>query len=141
MRSKKKPAAAKKERRVPTTDVTPGSGNVFADLGLPDAEDLLVKARIVSQIGMLIRESGLTRRAFARREGIRYTTFCNWTQGAAKRAGAGLPAVAPVRFAEVALPASASMGGGVLEVRLADGTTVRGGNVEELAALVRALRS
>lgn len=91
------------------------------------------------QLVAAFRESGLTRRAFARREGIRYTTFCNWTQRAAKRAGAGLPAVAPVRFAEVALPTSASASG--LEVRLADGTTVRGGRVEELAALVRALKS
>lgn len=93
------------------------------------------------QLVAAFRESGLTRRAFARREGIRYTTFCNWTQRAAKRAGAGLPAVASVRFAEVALPTSASTGGGGLEVRLADGTVVRGGRVEELAALVRALRS
>lgn len=93
------------------------------------------------QLLAAFRESGLTRRAFARREGIRYTTFCNWTQRAAKRAGAGLPVVASVRFAEVALPTGASTGGGVLEVRLADGTTVRGGSIEELAALVRALRS
>lgn len=93
------------------------------------------------QLVAAFRESGLTRRAFARREGIRYTTFCNWTQRAAKRAGAGVPAVAPVRFAEVALPASVSASVGVLEVRLPDGTTMRGGNVEELAALVRALRS
>ncbi|HEY0943925.1 MAG TPA: hypothetical protein VGD81_01615 [Opitutaceae bacterium] len=49
--------------------------------------------------------------------------------------------MASVRFAEVALPTSASTGGGGLEVRLADGTVVRGGRVEELAALVRALRS
>lgn len=93
------------------------------------------------QLVAAFRESGLTRRAFARREGIRYTTFCNWTQSVAKRAGAGVPAVAPVRFAEVSLPGSASTSGGGLEVRLADGTTVRGGRVEELAALVRALRS
>lgn len=93
------------------------------------------------QLLAAFRESGLTRRAFARREGIRYTTFCNWTQGAAKRAGAGLPAMAAVRFAEVALPTGASASGGVLEVRLADGTTVCGGSIEELAALVRALRS
>lgn len=42
------------------------------------------------QLVAAFRESGLTRRAFARRDGIRYTTFCNWTQHAAKRAGAGL---------------------------------------------------
>lgn len=93
------------------------------------------------QLLAAFRESGLTRRAFARREGIRYTTFCNWTQRAEKRAGAGLSAVESVRFAEVALPTSASTSGGALEVRLADGTTVRGGSIEELAALVRALRN
>lgn len=93
------------------------------------------------QLLAAFRESGLTRRAFARREGIRYTTFCNWTQRAAKR-GLAAPAALPVRFAEVALPAGLSASGGSgLEVRLADGTTVRGGSVEELAALVRALRS
>ncbi|MCR6654382.1 MAG: hypothetical protein NVV63_17145 [Opitutus sp.] len=86
------------------------------------------------------RESGLTRRAFAQREGIRYTTFCNWTQRAAKRSNGEMPAVASVRFAEVALPVSAGSSSG-MEVRLADGTTVRGGRVEEVVALVRALRS
>ncbi len=31
--------------------VTPSSGNVFADLGLPDAEDLLAKANLALHIG------------------------------------------------------------------------------------------
>jgi len=91
------------------------------------------------QLLVAFQESGLTRRAFAEREGIRYTTFCNWTQRAAKRVRAEVPAVASVRFAELALPASAGTSG--IEVRLADGTTVRGGRVEEVVALVRALRS
>jgi hypothetical protein len=52
----------------------------------------------------------------------------------------GAPAQGPttVRFAEVALPARRAGG---LEVRLPDGTTVRGERVAELAALVRALRA
>jgi len=84
------------------------------------------------------RASGLTRRAFARQEGIRYTTFCAWVQWEerADRRPA-LAAKAAVRFAEVALPASVAQ---VLEVRLPDGTTLRGERVGELAALVRALR-
>lgn len=103
-----------------------------------------VPAERREQLLAQFRESGLTRRAFAKREGVHYTTFCNWTQRAAKRGlagAAGLPA--RVRFAEVTLPASssASASGGGLEVRLADGTTVRGGSIDELAALVRALRS
>ena len=90
------------------------------------------------QLLAAFRESGLTRVVFARREGIRYTTFCNWTQRAAKR-GLSASAATPMRFAEVALPASLSASG--LEVRLTDGTVVRGGRAEEVAALVRALRS
>ena len=34
--------------------VTRGSNNVFADLGLPDADELLVKAGLAHRIGVLI---------------------------------------------------------------------------------------
>jgi predicted XRE-type DNA-binding protein len=37
-----------------------GSGNVYADLGYPDAEEMLVKAQLVSQISEIIRRKGLT---------------------------------------------------------------------------------
>jgi transposase-like protein len=97
------------------------------------------------------RASGLTQSAFARREGIRYSTFCTWAQ--LERQGGGLPPAqagrkrrrrngtsAPVRFAEVRLPAVAAPIPG-LEVRLPDGTLLRGGNAVELAALVQALRA
>ena len=36
------------------TRVTRGSNNVFADLGLPDAQELLVKASLAHRIGVLI---------------------------------------------------------------------------------------
>ncbi|HLP08660.1 MAG TPA: hypothetical protein VK178_10870 [Opitutaceae bacterium] len=82
------------------------------------------------------RRSGLTRAAFARREGLRYPTFAHWVQQANK--GTLAPAV---RFAQVLWPQPpASPPGPRLEVQLPDGTTVRGGAFEELAALVRALR-
>lgn len=42
------------------TDVTASSGNVFADLGLEQAEVHLVKASIAARIALLIRERGLT---------------------------------------------------------------------------------
>lgn len=35
------------------------SGNVFADIGLPDAADHLVKAKLVFKIDTLMRERGL----------------------------------------------------------------------------------
>jgi len=95
------------------------------------------------QLLAAFRESGLTRSGFARREGIRYTTFCTWVQKSEDvDAGAGpqmkAKVAAPtVRFAQVGLRSSAARG---LEVRLPDGTTVRGASVEELAGLVRALR-
>jgi predicted XRE-type DNA-binding protein len=40
--------------------VTKGSGNVFRDLGLPDADLLQAKADLVHQISALIEERGLT---------------------------------------------------------------------------------
>lgn len=36
-----------------------GSGNVFADVGLPNAEEHLIKARLVMKIDALIGERGL----------------------------------------------------------------------------------
>jgi predicted XRE-type DNA-binding protein len=39
---------------------TKSSGNVFADLGLPNAEEHLVKADIVIAIASLIKSKGLT---------------------------------------------------------------------------------
>ena len=42
------------------TRVERGSGNVFADLGLPDADAHLVKAELVSRIDDIVRERGIT---------------------------------------------------------------------------------
>jgi predicted XRE-type DNA-binding protein len=41
-------------------DVTPSSGNVFADLGLPDAEELYAKSLLSILIARTIRDRGLT---------------------------------------------------------------------------------
>jgi hypothetical protein len=40
--------------------VTPSSGNVFADLGLPDAEEMYAKSLLSIVIARAIRERGLT---------------------------------------------------------------------------------
>ena len=47
-------------RVIDGVEVTEGSNNVFADLGLPDAESLLAKAELARQIGEAIRERELT---------------------------------------------------------------------------------
>ena len=43
-----------------------GSGNVFADVGLPDAQEYLAKAELAHQICSLIRDAGLTQSQAAR---------------------------------------------------------------------------
>ena len=40
-------------------EIEPSSGNVFADLGLPDAESHMLKAGLVTRIEQYIRERGL----------------------------------------------------------------------------------
>jgi predicted XRE-type DNA-binding protein len=50
--------------------VTRGSGNVFADLGFPDAEELQVKAALTRQIANRIKEFGLTQVQAGTRLGI-----------------------------------------------------------------------
>jgi len=47
-----------------------GSGNIFADIGLPDAETHLLKAQIVAEIYRLTKERKLTQTAAGKRMGI-----------------------------------------------------------------------
>jgi len=53
-----------------TLDMEPGSGNVFADLGLPDAGEHLIKAGLVVKIDRTIRQRHLTQAAAAQLMGI-----------------------------------------------------------------------
>ena len=103
------------------------------------------------------RESGVTQREFARREGLNYTTFCTWAQ--AERRKGKLPSAPAGRrarpgplegerlrvpFVEVQLPSSAAMGqaqAAGLEVRMPDGMVLRGTSAAELAKLLRAIRA
>jgi predicted XRE-type DNA-binding protein len=62
-------AKAKKTRkRVPR--VTPGSGNVFADLGLPNPEQELLKARLTLQIYTILKTRGMTQVEIAKILGV-----------------------------------------------------------------------
>lgn len=51
-------------------EVTRSSGNVFADLGLHDAEKLKIKAGLVIEIRKAMRLQGLTQQEAAKRMGI-----------------------------------------------------------------------
>lgn len=46
------------------------SGNVFADLGLPDAQDRLAKAELAREIGALLGRKGLSQSDAARLLGV-----------------------------------------------------------------------
>ena len=60
----------KKERIVKGISVQEGSGNVYADLGFAHAEDMLVKAPLVTKISDIIRQRGLTQEKAARMLGL-----------------------------------------------------------------------
>ncbi|HEX8359727.1 MAG TPA: helix-turn-helix transcriptional regulator [Longimicrobium sp.] len=57
-------------RVVDGVEVTEGSDNVFADLGLPDAESLLAKAELALQVAEAIRERKLTQQRAAELMGV-----------------------------------------------------------------------
>lgn len=76
-------------------------------------------------------ESGLTQKAFAKREGVKYSTFVSWVQERRRRRPEP-----KIGFAELTLPRAAVP----LEVQLPDGTIIRSSNVEEVARLLRLVR-
>ncbi len=59
---------ATKKAKSHTTD---GTGNVFADMGLPNPEQELIKARLTLQIYRIIRQRGLNQTAAAELLGVR----------------------------------------------------------------------
>lgn len=59
-----------KKRIVDGVEVQSSSGNVFADLGLPDADKLKIKTGLVIEIRKAMQRLGLTQQEAARRMGI-----------------------------------------------------------------------
>ncbi len=80
------------------------------------------------------RESGLTQKAFAAREGVKYSTFVSWVQDAKRRSVE--PSVP--RFAEVSMAARPLTG--AIEIALPDGIVVRGTDLESLITVFSRLR-
>ncbi len=58
------------KRIIDGIEIEIGSGNVFADLGLPDADKLKIKSGLVIEIAKAVRMLGLTQDEAARRMGI-----------------------------------------------------------------------
>jgi predicted XRE-type DNA-binding protein len=68
----------KKKSRI---KVEVGSGNIFADLGLPDADEMLLKSQIVVQLHWLIKARKLTQTEAAKRIGIGQPDLSNLLRG------------------------------------------------------------
>jgi hypothetical protein len=74
--------------------------------------------------------SGLTAAAFARQQGLHYTTFCNWRQRRAK---------SPAGFVEVELPAAAAPV--ELTVNLGSHARMRLTSIDQVELAVRLIRA
>jgi predicted XRE-type DNA-binding protein len=62
-------------------DYVVSSGNVFADLGVPNPEEALAKAELASKIAALIRERNLTQAKAAKLLGIDQPKVSNLLRG------------------------------------------------------------
>ncbi len=67
-KTKMKTKSQKTRNRV--ARVTEGSGNVFADLGLPNPEQELLKAQLTLQIYTILKDSGMTQVKIAKILGV-----------------------------------------------------------------------
>ena len=55
-------AIGRPKRKVHAIEVSPGSGNVFADIGLPNPERELMRASLTLQIYSILKKRGLTQK-------------------------------------------------------------------------------
>ena len=60
----------RKTKVIDGIEVHRGSGNVYADLGYPDAEEMLIKAKLVMKISEIVRSMGLTQVKMAKILGL-----------------------------------------------------------------------
>ena len=66
-------------KKLPDHEV--GSGNVFADLGLPDADELLLKAQIVGELARLMKVKKLSQAKAAALTGVVQPDLSNLLRG------------------------------------------------------------
>lgn len=59
---------AKQKEEGPTYEIS--SGNVFADLGLEQSDELLARAKLLDDVSTLIKNSGLAQKEVAEKLGI-----------------------------------------------------------------------
>ena len=71
-------------RRPNDDSVTIGSGNVYADIGLRNADETLAKAQLVDAIRAIIRERRLTQQSAAAAVGLTQPKISNLLRGEMK---------------------------------------------------------
>jgi predicted XRE-type DNA-binding protein len=69
------------KKTIDGVEVQRSSSNVFADLGLPDAEKLKVKTGLVIEIRKAMRRLGLTQQAAAERMGVSQPKISDMMRG------------------------------------------------------------
>jgi len=62
-------------------DIEKSSGNVYADLGIPDAEEMLVKAHLAAKIGEIIKHRHLTQQQASGLLGMPQSKVSNMLRG------------------------------------------------------------
>lgn len=69
------------KRSVGGVAVERGTGNVYADLGYPDAEEMVIKAALVTKIGEIVKKKGMTQAQAAKRLGLTQPMLSNILRG------------------------------------------------------------
>lgn len=69
------------KRKVSGVAVQTGKGSVYADLGYADAEEMVVKAQLVTKIAEIIKKKGLTQTQAAGRLGLTQPMLSNILRG------------------------------------------------------------
>ncbi len=64
------------------TEVFVGSGNVFADLGLPNPEERQLKARLIMEVERTIKSKRLTKRQAGQKLGLDQPSLSELLEGA-----------------------------------------------------------
>jgi predicted XRE-type DNA-binding protein len=62
-------------------EIEPSSGNIYADLGRVNAEEMLIKARLASKIGDIIKQYQLTQQQAAKVLGLSQAKVSNLLRG------------------------------------------------------------
>ena len=62
-------------------EIEPGSGNVYADLGMRDAEEMQVKAQLATKIGEIIKSRKWTQQHAAQLLGMTQPKLSNMLRG------------------------------------------------------------